>query len=68
MKRSYSTGLGLSHTEPITLEYDREAQTVKFTSTNFDYIQTDVPKDVTYAIGVLLSKPPMEIQAKFIHI
>ena len=50
-----SSGSPLPHTEPITVEYDREAQTVKFTSKNFDYSQTGVPKDVTFAVGVTLS-------------
>ena len=53
--KTNSSGSPLPHTEPITLEYDRKAKTVKFTSKNFDYYQTNVPKDVTYAIGVFLA-------------
>ena len=51
-----SSGSKIPHTEPIFLEYDRQSQTVKFTSKNFDYHQTGVPQDITYAIYVALYK------------
>ena len=57
-----SMGLEILKTEPIILEYDREAQTVRFTSKIFDYSQTGVPKDVTYAIGVTMDRVPQKIQ------
>ena len=45
---------GLPSSSPITMEYDRQAQTVRFTSSHFKLYQTQLPKDVTFAIGVCL--------------
>ena len=42
----------LPSSSPITMEYDRQAQTVRFTSTHFDFYQTGLPKDVTFVVGV----------------
>ena len=66
--KTNSSGSKLPHTEPIFLEYNRESQTVKFTSKNFDYIQSGVPKDITFAIGVGLGYEQQKIEAAFLYL
>ena len=43
---------GLPSSSPITMEYDRHKQTVRFTSSHFSFYQTGLPKDVPFAVGV----------------
>ena len=44
--KKITSGSHLSYTDPITLEYKKEAQTVTFTSKKFNYSQTGIPKDI----------------------
>ena len=68
LKKDSSNGKKLPNSSPITMEYDRQAQTVRFTSTNFTYSQTGIPKDITFAVGVGLLWKPLEMDVHFIHI
>ena len=68
LKTNSNNGLELSMSDPITLEYDREAQTVTFTSKVFNYSQTGIPKDVRFAVGTVLGYQPHELELKFLSI
>ena len=61
----YNGYCDLPSSSPITMEYDRQAQTVRFTSSHFKLYQTQLPKDVTFVIGVFLAEPPMMLDARF---
>ena len=58
----------LPYSSPITLEYDRQAQTVKFTSDEFAYYQTGLPEDVVFSVGVWLNRKPQVMTVTFIYI
>ena len=68
LKKDSSTGKQLPHSSPITMEYDRMAQTVRFKSSEFTYSQTGLPKDITFAIGVTLGENPQEMDVTFLSI
>ena len=58
----------LPYSSPITMEYDRHKQTVRFTSSHFRFYQTRLPKEVTFAVIVSLGWKSMMLDAGFDYI
>ena len=48
--------------------YDRQAQTVRFVSKTFEYVQTGLPKDVDFAIWVCLYEMGMAVELKILDV
>ena len=44
----------ISQDESVTVTYDKEARTVRFTSSYFDLYQTGLPEDVDFCLAVTL--------------
>ena len=59
-------GSKLHYTDPITVTYSKKDRTVKFSSKNFDYYQTDLP-DKDFGIYVWLCFKPQELELKLIY-
>ena len=57
----------LCNTDPITMHYNREAETVCFYSEAFEYFQTGVSKDIKYSVGVGMGSG-MEMKVQFLYI
>ena len=58
-------GKELTDKDPIYLEYDRENRSMKLYSKVFEYYQSNLPAEMTFAIGVWLLNEGQEVEATF---